>query len=136
MSLSKFPKQGRFGEFGGKYVPETLNAALTELEASYEKARKDKKFKARLDYFLREYAWKTYSALSRGKSDAKIPWCEDLPQERGSAPQRRTQNQQRARSGTASEINGKKRIIAETGAGQHGVATAMACAALGLKCEV
>jgi tryptophan synthase beta chain len=136
LNLEKYPKHGRFGEFGGKYVPETLNAALTELEDSYEHARKDKRFQANLHHLLFEYAGRP----------TPLYLAENLTKKYGGA--KIYLKREDLLHGGAHKINnavgqallaksmGKKRIIAETGAGQHGVATAMACAALGLKCEV
>lgn len=136
MSLNSLPKDGRFGEFGGKYVPETLNAALTELEDSYEKVRKDKKFNARLNYLLREYAGRPtplYLAenLTKKYGGAKIYLKREDLLHSGAHKINNAIGQ-----ALLAKSMGKKRIIAETGAGQHGVATAMACAALGLRCEV
>ncbi len=136
LNLESFPKHGRFGEFGGKYVPETLNAALTELEDFYEKAKKDKRFQARLRYLFAEYAGRP----------TPLYLAENLTKKYGGA--KIYLKREDLLHGGAHKINnaigqallaksmGKERIIAETGAGQHGVATAMACAALGLKCEV
>jgi len=126
----------RFGEFGGRYVPETLVAAHEDLEAAYLEARSDPAFQQELDYLLRHYVGRPtplYFAerLTREVGGARI-WLkrEDL-----------------AHTG-AHKINnalgqallarrlGKTRIIAETGAGQHGVATATVCAMLGLECVV
>ncbi|MGA2874741.1 MAG: tryptophan synthase subunit beta [Nitrososphaerales archaeon] len=134
--MKSFPKYGRFGEYGGKYVPETLNAALTELEDSYESAKKDKKFKARLDYLLREYAGRPtplYLAenLTKKYGGAKIYLKREDLLHSGAHKINNALGQ-----ALLAKSMGKKRIIAETGAGQHGVATAMACAALGLKCEI
>ncbi|MGI0091094.1 MAG: hypothetical protein ACREBS_05250, partial [Nitrososphaerales archaeon] len=56
MKFGNYPKDGRFGDYGGKYVPETLNAALSELEDAYMKVKKDKKFNSRLSHLLRDYA--------------------------------------------------------------------------------
>jgi tryptophan synthase beta chain len=136
LNLKSFPKYGRFGEYGGKYVPETLNAALTELEDSYESAKKDKKFKARLDYLLREYAGRPtplYLAenLTKKYGGAKIYLKREDLLHSGAHKINNALGQ-----ALLAKSMGKKRIIAETGAGQHGVATAMACAALGLKCEI
>ena len=136
MNLGNLPRNGRFGEYGGKYVPETLNAALTELEDSYESARKDKKFRAGLDYLLREYAGRPtplYLAenLTKKYGGAKIYLKREDLLHSGAHKINNALGQ-----ALLAKSMGKKRIIAETGAGQHGVATAMACAALGLKCEV
>ncbi|KAA0238784.1 pyridoxal-phosphate dependent enzyme, partial [bacterium] len=126
----------RFGEFGGRYVPETLVGAHEELEEAYDAARGDPAFQDELDHLLKHYVGRPtplYEAaqLTRECGGARI-WIkrEDL-----------------AHTG-AHKINnaigqallakrlGKPRIIAETGAGQHGVATATVCAMLGLECAV
>lgn len=132
----KYPKNGKFGEFGGKYIPETLVPAIEELEESYLKIKKDKKFKQELDYYLREYAGRP----------TPLYYAKNLSEQIGGA--RIYLKREDLLHGGAHKINntlgqallarkmGKKRIIAETGAGQHGVATAMACAALGMKAEV
>ena len=127
---------GRFGAFGGRYVPETLVAALEELEAAWNDARADPEFNAELNACLRDFvgrptAFTAAPRLSALAGGAMI-WLkrEDL-----------------AHTG-AHKINnaigqailakrlGKPRIIAETGAGQHGVATATVCAMMGLECVV
>ena len=59
----KYPKNGKFGEFGGQYIPETLVPAIEELEENYLKFKNDKKFKQELDYYLKVYAGKTYSII-------------------------------------------------------------------------
>lgn len=132
----KYPKNGRFGEFGGKYIPETLVPAIEELEEYYLKFKNDKNFKKELDYYLREYAGRP----------TPLYFAKNLTQKIGGA--KIYLKREDLLHGGAHKINNtlgqallakkmkKKRIIAETGAGQHGVATAMACAALGLKTEV
>ncbi|KAG2477523.1 MAG: tryptophan synthase, beta subunit [Nitrosopumilales archaeon] len=132
----KYPKDGRFGEFGGRYIPETLVPAVEELEESYLKFKNDKNFKKELDYYLREYAGRP----------TPLYFAKNLTQKIGGA--KIYLKREDLLHGGAHKINNtlgqallakkmkKKRIIAETGAGQHGVATAMACAALGLKTEV
>ncbi|MCH8972848.1 MAG: tryptophan synthase subunit beta [Thaumarchaeota archaeon] len=132
----KYPKDGRFGEFGGKYIPETLVPAIEELEEYYLKFKNDKNFKKELDYYLREYAGRP----------TPLYFAKNLTQKIGGA--KIYLKREDLLHGGAHKINNtlgqallakkmkKKRIIAETGAGQHGVATAMACAALGLKTEV
>jgi len=132
----KYPKDGRFGEFGGKYIPETLVPAVEELEECYLKFKNDKNFKKELDYYLREYAGRP----------TPLYFAKNLTQKIGGA--KIYLKREDLLHGGAHKINNtlgqallakkmkKKRIIAETGAGQHGVATAMACAALGLKTEV
>ena len=127
---------GRFGKFGGRYIPETLVPAIVELENSYREARTDAGFAGELDSYLREYAGRP----------TPLYLAENLTRRAGGA--RIYLKREDLLHGGAHKINntlgqallarrmGKKRIIAETGAGQHGVATAMACARLGIKCEV
>ena len=125
----KYPKDGRFGEFGGKYIPETLVPAIEELEENYLKFKE-------LDYYLKVYAGRPtplYYAknLSEKIGGAKIYLKREDLLHGGAHKINNTLGQ----AILAKRMN-KKRIIAETGAGQHGVATAMACAALGMKAEV
>ncbi|MCV0430163.1 tryptophan synthase subunit beta [Nitrosopumilus sp.] len=132
----KYPKNGRFGEFGGKYIPETLVPAIEELEENYLKFKNDKKFKKELDHYLKIYAGRPtplYYAknLSEKIGGAKIYLKREDLLHGGAHKINNTLGQ----ALLAKKMN-KKRIIAETGAGQHGVATAMACAALGMKAEV
>jgi tryptophan synthase beta chain len=134
--LARQPVEGEFGEFGGRYVPETLSEALDELERSYDRLRRSKEFRNKLSYFLTEYVGRP----------SPIYLAENLTKKYGGA--KIYLKREDLLHGGAHKINnalgqallakmmGKKRIIAETGAGQHGVATAMACAALGLSCEV
>ena len=132
----RYPKNGRFGEFGGKYIPETLVPAIEELEENYLKFKNDKKFKKELDYYLKVYAGRPtplYYAknLSEKIGGGKIYLKREDLLHGGAHKINNTLGQ----ALLAKKMN-KKRIIAETGAGQHGVATAMACAALGMKAEV
>ncbi len=132
----RFPKDGKFGEFGGKYIPETLVPAVQELEEAYLKFKNDKKFKKELDYYLREYAGRPtplYFAknLTETIGGAKIYLKREDLLHGGAHKINNTLGQ-----ALLAKKMRKKRIIAETGAGQHGVATAMACACLGLKSEV
>ncbi len=134
--LSEYPIDGKYAKYGGRFVPEVLMTAITELEEAYEQAKRDSKFKKELDYYLREYAGRPTS----------LYFAENLTKEMGGA--RIYLKREDLAHGGAHKINntlgqallakrmGKKRVIAETGAGQHGVATAMSCAALGLKAEV
>lgn len=132
----KYPKNGRFGEFGGKYIPETLVPAIEELEENYLKFKNDKNFKKELDYYLKVYAGRPtplYYAknLSEKLGGAKIYLKREDLLHGGAHKINNTLGQ-----ALLAKKMKKKRIIAETGAGQHGVATAMACAALGMKAEV
>jgi len=127
---------GRFGAYGGRYVPETLMAALLELEHAYVEAREDAAFQQELDGLLQHYVGRPtplYFAkrLSEELGGAQI-WLkrEDLLHT-GAHKINNALGQ-----GLLAKRMGKKRIIAETGAGQHGVATATVCALLGLECVV
>jgi tryptophan synthase beta chain len=130
------PKDGRFGDFGGKYIPETLAPAIEELEKNYLKIRNDSAFKKELNKFLVEYAGRPtplYLAknLTKKIGGAKIYLKREDLLHGGAHKINNTLGQ-----ALLAKKMGKKRIIAETGAGQHGVATAMACACLGLKAEI
>ena len=136
MRLSEYPLRGEFGEYGGRYVPETLTLALDELEGSYNRLRRQKEFKGKLRYMLSDYAGRP----------TPIYFAQNLTKKYGGA--KIYLKREDLLHGGAHKINnalgqallakmmGKRRIIAETGAGQHGVACAMACAALKLTCEV
>jgi tryptophan synthase beta chain len=134
--LSSYPINGKYDKYGGRFVPEVLMQAVTELEAAYEEARADEKFKEELNYYLSEYAGRPtplYYAenLTRKVGGAKIYLKrEDLPHG-GAHKINNTLGQ-----ALLAKRMGKNRVIAETGAGQHGVATAMAAAVLGLKAEI
>jgi tryptophan synthase beta chain len=130
------PKDGRFGEFGGKYIPETLAPAIEELEKNYLKIRNNKNFKKELGRLLIDYAGRPtpiYFArnLTKTVGGAKIYLKREDLLHGGAHKINNTLGQ-----ALLAKRMGKKRIIAETGAGQHGVATAMACASLGLKAEI
>jgi tryptophan synthase beta chain len=127
---------GRFGNFGGRYVPETLMAALEELEREYSKARKDKGFRRELDYLLKNYAGRPTSLyfarrLTQQWGGAKIYLKREDLLHTGA----HKINNCLGQTLLAQRI-GKRRIIAETGAGQHGVATATVCALMGFECVV
>ena len=138
MKSKKAPTQprGRFGKYGGQYVPETLMKPLQDLEEAYDEYSRDPSFKKELRNLLESYAGRPtplYLArnLTRNLRGAKIYLKrEDLLH--GGAHKINNTLGQALLAGRM----GKKRIIAETGAGQHGVATAMACAALGLQSEI
>jgi tryptophan synthase beta chain len=127
---------GRFGAYGGRYVPETLVAALDELEQAWTEAKADPAFHARLDSLLRDYAGRPtplYFAerLSRELGGAKIYLKREDLLHTGAHKINNCIGQ-----GLLAERMGKRRIIAETGAGQHGVATATVCALLGMECVI
>jgi len=127
---------GRFGVYGGRYVPETLMAALEELEREYEKAKSDKKFQQRLDYLLKQYAGRPTplffaERLTKKLGGAKIYLKREDLLHTGAHKINNCIGQ-----ALLVERMGKHRVIAETGAGQHGVATATVCALLGFECVV
>jgi len=134
--LSRYPIDGKYGKYGGRFVPEILMSAISELEEAYKQAMRDATFRKELDYYLSEYAGRP----------TPLYYAENLTKKLGGA--KIYLKREDLAHGGAHKINntlgqallakrmGKKRVIAETGAGQHGVATAMACAALGLKAEV
>jgi len=136
MKFKQYPIKGKFGKFGGRFVPETLIPALEELERAYLKFRNDRKFKEELEYYLKEYAGRPtplYFAknLTKAAGGARLYLKREDLLHGGAHKMNNTLGQ-----ALLAKKMGKERIIAETGAGQHGVATAMACGALGLKCEV
>ena len=127
---------GRFGVYGGRYVPETLMAALEELEREYERAKRDRKFQARLEELLRTYAGRPTPLsfarrLTQKLGGAKIYLKREDLLHTGAHKINNCLGQ-----GLLVERMGKHRVIAETGAGQHGVATATVCALLGFECVV
>ncbi len=133
---SKTPVKGRFGVYGGRYVPETLMAALEELEREYDKAKRDRGFQRRLDELLRTYAGRPTplffaQRLTQQLRGAKIYLKREDLLHTGAHKINNCLGQ-----GLLAERMGKRRIIAETGAGQHGVATATVCALLGFECVV
>ena len=130
------PQPGRFGVYGGRYVPETLMAALEELEREYEKAKKDRKFQKRLDVLLRTFAGRPTplffaKRLTEKLGGAKIYLKREDLLHTGAHKINNCLGQ-----GLLVERMGKHRVIAETGAGQHGVATATVCALMGFECVV
>ncbi|MDR0445908.1 MAG: tryptophan synthase subunit beta [Oscillospiraceae bacterium] len=129
-------RKGRFGEYGGQYVPETLMGALAELEEAYQSLKDDEGFNAELGAYLREYTGRP----------SRLYFAENATRELGGA---RIYLKREDLNHTGShKLNnalgqallarrmGKKRVIAETGAGQHGVATATVAALLGMECEI
>jgi len=129
-------KQGRFGAYGGRYVPETLMPALLELEHEYNKAKKDRRFQSELAYYLKQYVGRPtelYFAerLTKRLGGAKIYLKREDLCHTGAHKINNAIGQ-----GLLAKRMGKPRIIAETGAGQHGVATATVAAMFGLQCEI
>jgi tryptophan synthase beta chain len=129
-------RAGRFGVYGGRYVPETLMAALVELEREYDLAKADAAFQAELADLLKNYAGRPTplyfcKRLTEQLGGAKIYLKREDLLHTGAHKINNALGQ-----GLLAKRMGKKRIIAETGAGQHGVATATVCALLGLECVV
>jgi tryptophan synthase beta chain len=129
-------ERGYFGSFGGRFVPETLMHALEELEEEYQKVKEDSSFWQDFEYYLREFAGRPtplYFAknLTEYAGGAKIYIKREDLLHTGAHKINNTLGQ-----ALLAKRMGKNRIIAETGAGQHGVATATACALLGLECVV
>ncbi|WP_320940601.1 tryptophan synthase subunit beta [Lysinibacillus capsici] len=128
--------EGRFGQFGGRFVPETLMTALLELEAAYEQALLDPAFTEELSYYLEDYVGREtplYYAenLTKALDGAKIYLKREDLNHTGAHKINNAIGQ-----ALLAKRMGKKKIVAETGAGQHGVATATACALLNLECVV
>src|SRR5438067_103173 len=129
-------RRGYYGEFGGKYVPETLMAALDEFESTYRKLRRDREFRAELDDVLRDFVGRP-TALTEAKRFAELCGGMRLFLKREDLNHTGAHKINNAiGQALIAKRMGKKRIIAETGAGQHGVATATACSLLGLDCVV
>lgn len=129
-------KKGRFGDFGGQYVPETVMNAVNELDAAYEKYKNDPDFIKELETLYRDYAGRPsmlYYAekMTKDLGGAKIYIKREDLNHTGSHKINNVLGQI-----LLAKRMGKTRIIAETGAGQHGVATATACALFGLECQV
>lgn len=128
-------KSGYFGEFGGSYVPETLMPALSELQSGFRRYGQSKDFRKDLSRFLKEYVGRPTPLTFAGNLSEKLGLKLYLKREDLCHTGAHKINNAIGQVLLAKRM-GKERIIAETGAGQHGVATATACALLGLKCRV
>jgi len=129
-------ERGYYGVYGGSYVPETLVAPIEELVASYEEARKDPKFISRLQILLTEYVGRPTPLTEAKRLTGSIGGARIfLKREDLSHTGAHKINNALGQALLALRM-GKRRVVAETGAGQHGVATATACALLGLKCDI
>ncbi|MFY7870459.1 MAG: tryptophan synthase subunit beta [Exiguobacterium sp.] len=129
------PVNGKFGQYGGKYIPETLMQAVEELEVAYEEAKQDPEFQERFSSLLREYVGRETplyyaSNLSRRLGTNVYLKREDL-NHTGAHKINNTIGQ-----ALLAKRMGKQKVVAETGAGQHGVATATVCALLDLECTI
>ena len=135
--MTSIPDQrGRFGQYGGRYVPETLMPALLELEQAYLKAKKDRRFQIELEYYLKHYVGRPTplylaSRLTQKLGGAKIYLKREDLCHTGAHKINNAIGQV-----LLAKRMGKPRVIAETGAGQHGVAVATVAAMFGLQCEI
>ncbi|MFH1893574.1 MAG: tryptophan synthase subunit beta [Candidatus Zixiibacteriota bacterium] len=133
--MFKVDKRGYYGEFGGRFVPETLMPALHELETAFQKYWKNREFKAEFRMLLRDFSGRPTPLYHARNLSAKWGATIYLKREDLNHTGAHKINNTIGQALLARHL-GKKRIIAETGAGQHGTATAAACALMGLKCTV
>ena len=136
MATETQPVAGRFGPYGGKYVPETLMPAVIELERAYAEARADPSFLAELDHLHRTYTGRPTPLTFAGRLTAECGGAQIYLKREDLAHTGAHKINNAMGQGLLARRMGKRRIIAETGAGQHGVATATVCALLGLECVV
>ncbi len=133
--MSTDTRAGRFGRYGGQFVPEMLMSAVQELETAYDEARTDPAFREELDTYLREYVGRpsplTFAPRMSEEVGAKVYLKREDLNHTGSHKINNTMGQ-----GLLARRMGKPRLIAETGAGQHGVATATVAALFGMECAV
>src|SRR6266581_1530926 len=127
---------GRFGAYGGRYVPETLMSALEELEREYEKAKRDRKFRRRLDELLRKFAGRPTPLFFARRLTEKLGGARIYLKREDLLHTGAHKINNCLGQALLVERMGKHRVIAETGAGQHGVATATVCALLGFECVI
>jgi tryptophan synthase beta chain len=128
-------RHGRFGRFGGRYVPETLVPVLDELTAGFAKAWRDRRFRNRFNLLLKDFVGRPTPLTHAAKLSRQLGGTIFLKREDLCHTGAHKINNALGQVLLAKDL-GKKRIIAETGAGQHGVATATACALVGLKCRI
>jgi tryptophan synthase beta chain len=129
-------RPGRFGPYGGQFVPETLMPALAELALAYDEARRDPKFSANYDGLARDFIGRPTPLYHATKLSEKIGGAQLYFKREDLAHTGAHKINNALGQGLLARRMGKQRIIAETGAGQHGVATATTCAMLGLECIV
>jgi tryptophan synthase beta chain len=127
---------GRFGAYGGRYVPETLMSALEELDRAYEKAKGDRKFQRRLDELLRKFAGRPTPLFFARRLTEKLGGSRIYLKREDLLHTGAHKINNCLGQALLVERMGKRRVIAETGAGQHGVATATVCALFGFECVV
>jgi len=134
---SENPEQsGKFGPYGGQFVPETVMPALEELETAYNQARQDPSFTEELDHLLATYVGRPSPLTHAGRLSEMLGGAQIYLKREDLNHSGAHKINNALGQGLLAKRMGKKRIVAETGAGQHGVGTATACALLGLECVV
>jgi tryptophan synthase beta chain len=134
--LVQADQPGRFGPWGGRYVPETLMAALEELQREYERAKKDPRFKARLSELLKTFAGRPTPLFFARRLTQKLGGARIYLKREDLLHTGAHKINNCLGQALLVERMGKRRVVAETGAGQHGVATATVCALFGFECVV
>ena len=129
-------EQGHFGPYGGRFVPETLMVALNELTAAYHEARDDETFRLELDDLLRHYVGRPTALYFAERLTERLGGARIYIKREDLAHTGAHKINNAIAQGLLARRMGKKKIFAETGAGQHGVATATVCAMLGMECTV
>ena len=136
-SITQWPDaRGRFGEFGGRYVPETLMHPVEELEQAYEAARRDPAFQAELDRLLRDFAGRPTPLFPARRLTERLGGAQIYLKREDLLHTGEHKINNCLGQGLLAKRIGKTRLVAETGAGQHGVATATVAALLGMQCVV
>ncbi len=128
--------KGKFGPYGGQFVPETLMPALAELEAAYEQVKADAEFQAQLDHLLKTYVGRPTPLTFAGRLTSYLGGAKIYLKREDLAHTGAHKINNALGQAMLAQRMGKHRIVAETGAGQHGVGSATACALLGLECIV
>ena len=135
--MTTIPDQrGRFGQYGGRYVPETLMPALFELEQAYLKAKKDRRFQTEFEYYLKHYVGRPTPLYLAGRLTRKLGGAKIYLKREDLCHTGAHKINNAIGQALLAKRMGKPRVIAETGAGQHGVAVATVAAMFGLQCEV
>ena len=129
-------QRGRFGQYGGRYVPETLMPALLELEQVYLKAKKDRRFQTELEYYLKHYVGRPTPLYLAGRLTKKLGGAKIYLKREDLCHTGAHKINNAIGQALLAKRMGKPRVIAETGAGQHGVAVATVAAMFGLQCEI
>jgi tryptophan synthase beta chain len=127
---------GHFGPYGGRYVPETLMVALNELTVAFEEAQRDETFRVQLDHLLRTYVGRPTALYFAENLTRKLGGAKIYLKREDLAHTGAHKINNAIAQGLLAKRMGKRKIFAETGAGQHGVATATVCAMLGMECTV